>query len=64
MLTFSLAQLLALEYNTGLPARTLNVNTVQNLDFCEFLLMFVFNDYNGPQYVLISIGLSIATTGS
>ena len=29
------AQLLALEYNTGLPARMLNVDTVQNLDFCE-----------------------------
>ena len=34
-LTLSLAQLLALEYNIGLPARTINVNTVQNLDFCE-----------------------------
>ena len=38
-------QLLALEYNVGLSARTLNVNTVQNLDFCEFfytILTFVF----------------------
>ena len=37
------AQLLALEYNVGLSARTLNVNTVQNLDFCAlFLALLIF----------------------
>ena len=38
-------ELSALEYNVGLSARTLNVNTVQNLDFCELfyvILTFVF----------------------
>jgi hypothetical protein len=38
-------QFSALEYNVGLSARTLNVNTVQNLDFCELfyvILTFVF----------------------
>jgi hypothetical protein len=34
-LTLSLAQLLALEYNVGLPARTLDFYTVQNHDFCK-----------------------------
>jgi hypothetical protein len=45
-LTLSLAQLLTLEYNIGLPARTLDVNMVQNLDFCELFhvlpLAFMF----------------------
>jgi hypothetical protein len=51
-LTLSLAQLLALEYNTGLTARTLNVNTVQNLDFCELFhplpLTLMFNNTMWP----------------
>ena len=38
-------QLLALEHNVGPSAQTLNVNTVQNLDYCDSfyaILTFVF----------------------
>ena len=38
-LTLFLSQLLALEYNIDLPPRTLNINTVQNLDFRQFFFI-------------------------
>jgi hypothetical protein len=54
------AQLLALEYNIGLPPRTLNVNTVQNLDFCKLLYLPLarscLNDYNYQQYDIYEVG--------